>query len=68
MTDQKKIAIDLAKAHIESSFSDYMVFAFDRYEQPFHLAEFGKVESKEVLQKMYELFLAKANIGTPYNE
>jgi len=57
--DKKQIAATLAKAHLESVFTDYMVFAFDRYEAPFKLEEFGNVGSVEVLKRMQELFLAK---------
>jgi hypothetical protein len=64
----KSVAIALAKAHIESAFTDYMVFAFDRNAAPFQLEEFGNVGSQEVLQKMYELFLAKVEIKKPYND
>ena len=66
MIDQKTTAIEFAKAHIESAFSDYMVFAFSREDGQLH--EFGSVPSKAVLQKMYELFLAKTNNGVPYDE
>lgn len=68
MIDQKNVAISLAKAHLESVFTDYMVFAFDREEKPFKLEEFGNVGSQEVLQRMYELFLAKVENKTPYND
>ena len=64
----KSVAIALSKAHIESVFTDYMVFAFDRHAAPFKLEEFGNVGSQEVLQKMYELFLAKVEVKTPYTE
>lgn len=66
--DNRKVAISLAKAHIESTFTDYMVFAFNREEKPFKLEEFGNVGSQEVLQRMYELFLSKIETKTPYSE
>lgn len=62
----KSVAIALAKAHIESAFTDYMVFAFDRNAAPFKLEEFGDVGSAEILMKMRELFLAKLETKTPY--
>lgn len=57
MIDQRTTAIEFAKSHIESAFSDYMVFAISKNDGKFY--EFGSVASKEVLQKMYELFLVK---------
>lgn len=62
----KSVAIALSKAHIESAFTDYMVFAFDRNAAPFKLEEFGDVGSAEILMKMRELFLAKLETKTPY--
>lgn len=59
MIDQRTTAIELAKAHIESTFTDYMVFAFSRNDSPPKLFEFGSVNSEELYQKFYELFLAK---------
>lgn len=56
MIDQKKVAIELAKAHISTISSNFMCFALDNGGE---LVEFGDVQSKEVLQKMYELFLVK---------
>ena len=65
MIDQKKVAIELAKAHISTISSNFMCFALDNEGE---LVEFGDVQSKEVLQKMYELFLAKIEEKTSYSE
>lgn len=65
MIDQKKVAIELAKAHILSFSKDFMCFALDEGNQ---LVEFGEVRSKEMLQKMYELFLAKIEEKIHYSE
>ncbi len=56
----RKIAATLAKAHLESVFTDYIVFAFNSGDEPFKLEEFGNVSSPEILAKMKELLLAKS--------
>lgn len=68
MTDQRKIAFDLAKAHIESTLTDYVAFGFSRNDSPQELIEFGNVGSAEIRQKMYELFLAKIEQHKPLAE
>lgn len=65
---KRKFAVTLAKCQLEEAFSDYMVFAFNRTDDPIELCEFGNVSSQEVLQKFYELFLAKVNSGEPFSE
>lgn len=57
--DSRKVAIQLAQAHLNSTFSDYVVFGFDSKEAPFNLVEIGNVSSRAVLEKMKELLLAK---------
>lgn len=59
--DSRKVAIQLVQAHLEATFTDYVVFGFHSKEAPFNLVEFGSVSSDTVLKKMKELLLAKSN-------
>lgn len=62
MSEQPKketFAITLAKAHLESEMTDYIIFGVDRRKEPLELIEYYNVGSEETLAKLYELFLAR---------
>lgn len=57
--EKETFGITLAKAHLESEMTDYIIFGVDRNKEPLELIEYYNVGSQETLKKLYELFLAR---------
>jgi hypothetical protein len=57
--EKRKIAIALAKCHLDTVMSDYVIFGFDRYKDPIDLQEEINVLTVEALQKLCELTLTR---------
>lgn len=57
--EKRKIAIALAKCHLDTVMSDYVIFGFNRYQEPIDLQEEINVLTPEALQKLYELILTR---------
>ncbi len=53
---EKDIALALAKAHLEEMLTDFVVIGLNKSGQ---IEDFFNCRSKEILQKLYELFLEK---------
>lgn len=58
-SENRKIAITLAKAHLDTVMSDYVIFGFNRHQEPIDLQEEINVLTKEALAKLYELVLGR---------
>ena len=56
---KKKIAIALAKCHLDTVMSDYVVFGFNRYQEPIDLQEEINVLTKEALVELYSQTLIR---------
>lgn len=56
---KREIAITLAKAHLDTVMSDYVIFGFNRYQEPIDLQEEINVLTQEALAKLYELVLGR---------
>ena len=56
---KREIAIALAKAHLDTVMSDYVIFGFNRYQEPIDLQEEINVLTQEALAKLYELVLGR---------
>lgn len=61
MTDpeKRKIAITLAKAHLDNVMSDYVIFGFNRFQEPIDLQEEINVLTKEALFELSKLVLIR---------
>lgn len=57
--EKRKIALTLAKAHLETVMSDYVIFGFNRFQEPIDLQEEIQVLTKEALEKLYELVMIR---------
>ena len=57
--EKREIATTLAKAHLDTVMSDYVIFGFNRYQEPIDLQEEINVLTQEALAKLYELVLGK---------
>ena len=66
--EKRKIAIALAKCHLDTVMSDYVVFGFNRYQEPIDLQEEINVLTKEALVELYSQTLVRlqalANLET----
>ena len=51
--------ITLARAHLETELTDYIILGFNRTHEPIVLQEFSNVGSKEALATLYEKFLER---------
>ncbi len=58
--EEEKFAITLAKAHLDTEMTDYVILGFNRRAEPIELIEYYNVGSEEALGKLYELFLERA--------
>lgn len=54
---EKDIALALAKAHLDTLLTDYIVVGINRNIEPVVVEDFFHCESKERLKQIYELFL-----------
>ena len=57
--EKRKIAIALAKCHLDTVMSDYVVFGFNRYQEPIDLQEEINVLTKEALVELYSQTLIR---------
>ena len=59
--EKEEFAATLAKAHLDTLMSDYIIMGFKRGEDPLKLQEFYNVGCVEALEKIRDLFLIRAN-------
>lgn len=59
MINDKSVALELAKAHIETILTDYVIIGFDRRKEPLVMEDYFNCGSAEVLSKLLEMFIAK---------
>lgn len=57
--NSKLVAIELAKAHLETFLTDYVVIGFNRNKEPLEVEDYFNCGSAEVLTKLFELFTSK---------
>ncbi len=54
--EKEKFGITLAKAHLETEMTDYVIFGFNRNAEKIELIEYYNTGSLEALAKLYDLF------------
>jgi hypothetical protein len=57
--EKRSVAIHLAKAHLDTVMTDYVIFGFDRAKDPIYLQEEINVMTVEALGQLYELTLKR---------
>lgn len=62
--EKEEFAITLAKAHLDTEMTDYVIMGFNRNEDPIKLIEYYNVGSIEALEKIYNLFLVRTEQQT----
>ena len=59
MLDKKDIAVTLAKAHLDTVMTDYLIIGFDSRKEPIVLQEYFEAISQNNLTLLYEKFLER---------
>lgn len=66
--DKEEFSITLAKAHLDTEMTDYVILGFKRGDAPLKLKEFYNVGSIEALEKIRELFIIRVGQEIIKNE